>query len=149
MSKDIKGVPRHSFNEEGEYTAVDACGVEFGSRLVVNTEANGQINTTTFVRTKYERGALHDWQLEEESKMGRIALTHASKSSEGATFIDRSVILKLGNAVSYHEWDGEKGPTHLGTIIGLEIQHPFDAVPQAAIVELPVSNNTLPLQAAA
>jgi len=140
MVRDTKGVPRHSFNQEGEWLAVDTCGVELGSRLLITTEDGGDRATTTFVRTAYERGAMHDWQL--ESADTQVALSHSHATEEGATFIDRSVILKLGNLVSYQEWDTSKKASNLGRIVALEVHYPFETDTLAAIVEMPYSSET-------
>lgn len=137
MIKEIKGVPRHSFGAEGEYVALDACGIGLGSTLLVTTEDQGGLTTTAFVRTPYERGSLHDWRL--ESNDANVALSHMHVSQEGASFIDRSVILKLGNLVSYHAWDEDQKAIHLGRIVALDVQYPYETEEMAEIIELPVS----------
>ncbi|MGF7228902.1 MAG: hypothetical protein ACQR33_02845 [Candidatus Saccharibacteria bacterium] len=125
-----RGVPRHRMHQ-GEFVELDTCGVAIDHRLVVIGQIGKTLIETVLTRTEQQRGAMHDWALPTLYST-RYRLMHQRPSYDGVTFLDRSVILKVGNELDCMPWDmTDPGQAqYLGRIVSMSIQAPqdFDAI---------------------
>lgn len=145
-----KPQPRHRMGPAG-FIELDTCAIEPGHQVIVVTELGKAMLETTFTRMSRDRGAMHDWTLSDYSDQ-RYMLTH-QRPTEGVTFIDRSVILKIGNELDCAPWDitDAEHVQHLGKIVSMEVRapedsnvidnvHPLFAAPAFAVSDMPLAN---------
>ena len=137
-----KGVPRHEFNEDGDYVALDTCALEQGDRLHVVSEMGKILMSTTFVLTEYEKGAMHDWHVDVHAEDDRVSLSHVHIDQSGGSFLDRSVLLKTGNELSLTHQEGDPRVMHLGRIVDMHIEFPPDRA-LGAVIQLPVQQEAI------